>query len=370
VSVVDGFKRRLAAARERSRLLDHLIATFEHYSKVEANVLAGAVTYFGFLSFFPIAAIAFAVVGLVTGAYPDAEESVTDALQSVFPGLIGSDQGQINPATFQDAAATIGTIGLVALLYTGLGWLSAMRQALQNVFEIPASKAHNFVVGKIVDLVMLALIGLVLVVSVAASSTTTALMDDILEALGLDDVAAMSHLLRGVSIVLGLAASTMLFYVSFRLLAKPAVSSAALLRGALLAAAGFEVLKQLAAFLIALTKDNPAFAVFGTALILLVWINYFSRLVLVGASWAATSDRIRRRAEPSPIARGNAAGVEAAAPTAVAAGATVGAAGAVGAAAEAEAEKERIEAATELVRSVAVIVGVTWLLRRIMREED
>jgi membrane protein len=360
VSVADGFKRRLAAARERSRLFDHLIATFEHYSKVDASVLAGAVTFFGFLSFFPIAAIAFSVVGLVTGAYPDAEEAVTDALQSVFPGLIGTEKGQINPASFEDAAATVGTIGLVTLLYTGLGWLSAMRQSLQNVFELPASKAHNFVVGKVVDLVMLAVIGLVLVVSVAASSTTAALIDDILQGLGIDDVTAMSHLLRSVSIVLGLAASTLLFYVSFRLLAKPAVSSAALWKGALLAAVGFEVLKQAATYLIAATKDNPAFAVFGTALILLVWINYFSRLVLVGASWAATSDQIRRPKAPAPAAVG--------APTTTAAGAAAATAGAASVtAADAEA---RAEAVAELVRAAAVVIGVTWLLRRIMRSEE
>jgi membrane protein len=365
VSAVDGVKRRLAAARARSRLLDHLIATFEHYGKVEGSVLAGAVTFFGFLSFFPVLAIAFAVVGVITGAYPDAEESVTKALTEVFPGMIGEGKGKIDPASFEDAAATAGVIGLVTLLYTGLGWLSALRQALQDVFELPRSKAHNFFVGKLVDLVMLAVIGLVLVVSVAMSSATRGFVDEITEVMGIDDVSGIGELLNGVGTLLGLLASMVMFYASFRLLAKPSVSSAALWRGALLAAIGFEVLKQLAAYLIGATKDNPAFAVFGTALILVVWINYFSRLLLIGAAWAATAEPAIRPAAVSagPAATGTAG---AAAP---AAAATTAAVGVDDEDADEDAD-ERIEAAVELVRSAAVVIGVTWMLRRIMRQQD
>jgi membrane protein len=369
VSLADGFKRRLTAARERSRLFDHLIATFEHYSKVECSVLAGAVTYFGFLSFFPLLAIAFSVVGVVTGAYPDAEQSVTDALHSVFPSMIGTDDGQIDPAQFKDAAAAAGAIGIVTLLYTGLGWLSAVRQALQAVFELPRSKAHNFFVGKLVDLVVLGMIGLVLIVSVALSSTVTSLVDEILEALSLDDVAGMNLLFRALGIGLALAASTLMFYVSFRLLAKPAVSSGALWSGALLAAVGFEILKLAASYLITLTKENPAFAVFGTALILLVWINYFSRLLMVGAAWSATADRAGRR-EPALTAASYASARGAVSSSRSDDGAPVKGHVAVEEEDDDRAAAARAEAMMELVRSAAVVLGVTWLLRRLMRPED
>jgi membrane protein len=62
-----------------------------------------------------------------------------------------------------------------------------------------------------------------------------------------------------------------------------------LVAGALLGAVGFEVLKTLASSLIALTKETEAFQAFGVALILLVWINYFSRLVMYAGSFAYTS---------------------------------------------------------------------------------
>jgi membrane protein len=396
VSVADGLKRRLAAARRRSRFFDHLIATLEHYSKVQGNVLAGAVTYFGFLSFFPILAIAFAIVGVIAGAYPDAEDAIRDALTEVFPSIIGTGEGQIDPASFKNAAATAGVLGVVTLLYTGLGWLSNLRTALQDVFETPPSKTHNFVFGKVVDLAMLAIIGFVLLISVAVSSVTRGFVSDIQDWLNVDDVTAMSTFLNSVGTLFGLVASIVLFVVSFQLLGRPLVPADALWKGALLAAVGFEVLKQIAVYLIALTRDNPAFAVFGTALILLIWINYFSRLVLIGASWAATavpvpSDLRATVGQAGTIAgaaaesgRGRPSGVVATAPVAVAvagsparaeSGARVesdqrAASGGAAASDEQSESKERAEAAAELVRSAAVVIGVTWLLRRMMRSED
>ena len=67
------------------------------------------------------------------------------------------------------------------------------------------------------------------------------------------------------------------------------VPRSALVRGALLGAVGFEVLKLGANLLLEQTQGNPAFQAFGVALILLVWINYFSRLVMYAAAWAYTA---------------------------------------------------------------------------------
>jgi hypothetical protein len=53
------------------------------------------------------------------------------------------------------------------------------------------------------------------------------------------------------------------------------------------------VLKLLASKLIGLAADNPATAVLGISLVLLVWINYFSQVIMAGAAWAYTSPEAR-----------------------------------------------------------------------------
>src|SRR4051812_950683 len=83
---------RLAKFRERHLWVDRFFRMQEHYSRSRGNQAAGAVTYFGFLSLFPLLALTFAVVGFVVRWYPAAQDQVTDALNSYLPGLVGSAQ--------------------------------------------------------------------------------------------------------------------------------------------------------------------------------------------------------------------------------------------------------------------------------------
>ena len=52
-------KERLGAVRERYGWIDHVVRMQEHFGSVKAGQQAGAITYFAFLSFFPILALAF-----------------------------------------------------------------------------------------------------------------------------------------------------------------------------------------------------------------------------------------------------------------------------------------------------------------------
>src|SRR5680860_514784 len=280
---------KVKEVRERRPIVDHLVKMVAHYGAVNGNGQAGAVTFFGFLSFFPILALAFFLVGYVSQVYGEANTYLVQAIDEIFPGLIGNGETQISLTDFQENAGAIGIIGLVGVLYSGLGWLSGMREALLTMFKMPARVQPNFVVGKARDVVVLATVGLTMLVSVALSSLVTGLSETILEFVGIYDIFGVPTLVNTLGLLLAIAASTVLLLALFKLLAKPPVPDKALLHGAILGALAFEVLKLLATLLIASTKSQPAFQAFGVALILVVWINYFSRVVMFGASWAYTS---------------------------------------------------------------------------------
>lgn len=294
-------KERLTAkvdqVRERRPFVDHLFKMVVHYGTVNGNAQAGAVTFFGFLSFFPILALAFFVIGYVSKVYPDAQGQLVDALEKVLPGVVGEDKGEISMSTFEEYAGAIGVVGLVGVLYSGLGWLSGMRDACEVMFKLPKKEQPNFVIGKARDLLMLAVIGLILIVSVAMSGAISGFSKQILGWVSLDESLLAEALLWVLAHGLAIAATTVLFVVMFELLAQPHVSRRALVDGAVLGAVGFELLKSLANFLIGQTKGQPAFQAFGVALILVVWINYFSRLVMYAAAWAHTSRDAEARRE-------------------------------------------------------------------------
>jgi len=288
--IVGKAKAALAAARRRSRMLDHALNMLQHYSNVQGGVLAGAATYFGFLSFFPILVLAFAVIGYVAKAYPNAEDSLVTAIQQVFPGIVTVDgaHNTISMDQVKSAKAIAGITGFVGVLYSGLGWVSGLRQALQGAFQIPPSKKYGFLVGKGVDLLALAVLGIVLIMSVGISGLVTGLAGRVLSWIGLSGSAIGTPLVWTVGILLGLAASTLLFLVMYRLLGDPDLDALPLWQGALLGAIGFELLKLLVVNVLG-AVGGSSFAPLAIAITLVVWINYFSRLVIYGAAWAMTS---------------------------------------------------------------------------------
>lgn len=300
-------KDRITAVRERFGFLDHLLRTQEHVGAVKANQQAGAITYFGFISVFPILALAFSVIGFVARVNPgpdlDLNARLLQALDEVLPGLV--DGALLD--TVQDNAEGIASVGFVVVLYSGLGWLSAMRNALLVVFRLPSEEHPNFVLGKLRDLVSLGLIGVTMLLAVSIAGVVNSASAWLLGLMGLGN--DLAWLLKLVAIVVGLAANTVLYFWIFRLLARPPLPTISLWKGAFLGAVGFEVLKQAATYLLAATREQPAFQVFGIALVLVVWINYFARVLMYAAAFAHTAPAAvaQREAHAAALAEAEAA---------------------------------------------------------------
>lgn len=299
MTAVDRVKARIAQLRARSPLADHAFRTQEHFTQVKGSQQAAGVTYFGFLSVFPVLALAFFAVGYVAKVFPDAQDALIKAIGEVLPGLVGDGANQVPLEDIQGAAGAVGLIGLAGVLYAGLGWLSSLQTALIVVFGMPDKLQPNFVAGKLRDLASLVVLGVVLMVSVSASGVLTRMSRQVLDWVGLG--AGLGWLVTIIALAFGLAASALLFFLMFRILAQPPLPAKALWSGAWLGAIGFEVLKQLSGLLLVSTKGQPAFQAFGIALILLVWINYFSRVILYAAAWAQTAPVARAEAAADAV---------------------------------------------------------------------
>jgi inner membrane protein YhjD len=286
-SRADRVRARIRAARARWAWFDHAVRAYERNTEVLGGQLSAAVTYFGFLSFFPLLALAFSLVGYISGAFPDAQESVTRAIEDNFPSLIGSGSGQLDIQDVIDAKAGAGIIGLVGLAYAGLGWLDAMRAALRRVFNT-SDLPLGFVKKKAIDTAVLGGLGLAMLASLAVSSLATSLTSQALGVLGLDDSVLALALLKVLSVALALLADTVLFAILIGRLSGARLSWRRVRSAALLGAVGFELLKLIGTFLIARTTQNPVYATFGVIVGLLIWINLVSQLLMFVAAWAAT----------------------------------------------------------------------------------
>ena len=135
--VLAWLRERTRRLRQRVPLVDHGWRATEHYVEVQGSLLAAAVTYYGFLSIFPLRALAFGAVGLVARMVPDAKADLERALQEIVPGVIGNGPHQLSLATLEGTATTAAGLGALAVLYCGVSWMSDVREGLTTIFRVP-----------------------------------------------------------------------------------------------------------------------------------------------------------------------------------------------------------------------------------------
>jgi membrane protein len=275
----------LAAAREKRPALDHLIRAFGRYQADAGDRQAAAVTFFGFLSFFPILALATSILSFALG--DDAVGTVVNQVNSYAPGL-AEQLGLQEILTNNTKAGAAGAIGLLGLLYSGLGWVDALREAVRAIWHHNV-KAGNLLVKKAKDVVILLGLGVTVLLSIGISATAGAFTDFAFDLVGLEKTPVATAFASLLGILLGLLTSTALFLYLFWRLPKVQSPFTRIIKGALLAGVLFEVLKQVGAVYIQRTTENPLYGSFAVIVGLLVWINIVSRMLLICAAWTVTA---------------------------------------------------------------------------------
>ncbi|CAM4019818.1 hypothetical protein GCM10009799_49080 [Nocardiopsis rhodophaea] len=271
-------------ARRRRPAFDHAVRAVERYGDRRGSAFAASVTYFAFLSFFPLLALAFALVGYLVEFNADLRQYVELAVEEVLPGL--SEQLPIDEIARARTGA--GIIGLLGLLYAGLGAVAALREALHQIWLKDVHAGPNIVLAKLYDLVVLIVIGFALLATVVLTSVAQAATTWLLSWVGLEDSVAAIAATRVLGLAIAIGVNLLIFLVLFSRLSGTRRPWRLLWRGALMAAVGFEVLKAAGALLVSYTLGNPVYASFAVVVGLLVWINLVMRLVVFCAAWTAT----------------------------------------------------------------------------------
>lgn len=275
-----------ASARRRTPWLDHLVQAAGRYGADQGNQLAAAVTYFSFLSLFPLLLLTASVLGIVLHGNPDLQAKVIDGVQSALPGQAGRDL--VGTATKH--AGALGVAGLVGLLYAGLGWVDNLRAAIRTVWHQNV-KAGNIVKTKLADIVILLGLGLALGVSVAITGIGNAATSFVVDHLGVDGITGIGLLTKLVSILLAMVADVGIFLWLFLRLPRLRSPWRRIFKGAVFAAVGFELLKIVGSYYINRTTANASatYGTFGVVIGALVWINLVSRFTVFSAVWTVTA---------------------------------------------------------------------------------
>ncbi|MFC9965960.1 inner membrane protein YhjD [Nocardia ignorata] len=267
--------------------LDHLVRAGGRFQRQRGDYYAAGITYFTVLSLFPLLMVAFSIAGFILAGQPD----LLNELQGKVIEKTGTFGDQINELIDQaiGSRGTVGLLGLLTGLYTGLGWIANLRAALTEQWETQTPDKPWWR-EKLSDLGALFGLFLALVVSLGLSTVANSgLAAKLLKTFGLDGVPGASVVLSIVSIALGMLASWAVFAWVIARLPREPVSLRSAAKAAAIAAVAFEIFKFVGAIYLRMVLSSPAGATFGSIIGLMVFSYITFRILLFATAWAATS---------------------------------------------------------------------------------
>lgn len=267
--------------------LDHVIRAGDAFTERYGNHYAAAITYFSVLSLFPLLMVGFSVAGFFLANDARALNELREGiLRSAPPGL-GELFDKLVTAAL-DARGATGVLGLLVALYAGLGWMTNLRDALTAQWGQERKKLP-LISTTLKDLASLGGLGLAMIVSFGLTVVGGNLGSLLLRLAGLQNQGWALFLLHALTIVLALLANMLVFLWVIARLPREPVTARSAIKGAIIVAIGFEVLKQVAGIFLAAVTKSPASALFGPIIGLLVFANLVSRFLLFMAAWTATA---------------------------------------------------------------------------------
>lgn len=238
-----------------------------------------ALAYYSVFSLGPIIVIAIAVAGLLFG-----HDAVTSQVMSSIKEMLGDTGAKAIEAMLagasRPAAGIVATaLGIGALLFAAIGVVVQLKDALNVVWEVEASKesglwhfARNYVLSfaAVLTLGFLLLISLVVSAGLAAAGKYASTY--------LPEMA-----LHVISMLISLLVVMVLFAMMFKWLPDVTVGWRDVWPGAFLTALFFEVGKAAIGFYIGKQGLESTYGAAASIVVVLIWVYYTSQIILMGA---------------------------------------------------------------------------------------
>jgi membrane protein len=259
---------------------------------------AAAMAFYAATSLAPILLIVLGIAGLATGR--DAAEI---AISAQLTGLLGPRGADLLKTTVENASAHKGAlasvVAIVTLLVGASGVFGEMQSTLNLIWKVPPQKTSLFSLARtrVASLGLVASLGFLLLVSLAASVAISAVGDVITSRLPFGEF-VLSALNTFVSLIL----VALLFGAIFKVLPDRALSWRDVRFGAAVTAVLFTVGKSLIGWYLGTSAIASSYGAAGSLIVLLLWVFYSSAIFLFGAEVTrAVAVRFGSRRDLMPV---------------------------------------------------------------------
>ncbi len=262
-----------------------LMTTGRELKDDDVPSLAAAIAYYTVFSLPPLLVMIVYLAGALIG--PD---KVAEMITSQVDGVAGAD-GAETVKTMIENASSMGSgigaklAGIAALLFGASGAFSQLQKALNRAWEVEAQEGGGIralLVKRLLSFGMVVTIAFLLLVSLAVSGVLAAMGQAAAELTG-QGVAGVG--MQVLNFVVGLAVTSGLFAVVFKVLPDAEISWRDVWVGALVTGVLFTLGKTAIGIYLGVADPASAFGAAGSLALLLIWIYYSALIVLVGAEF-------------------------------------------------------------------------------------
>jgi membrane protein len=262
-AALDGFQRR-------HTWLGFPVAVVYKFVDDQGGYLASLITYYGFLSLFPLLLLLVSVLGYTLDGDPALQHALVGSALQQFP-IIGPELQQ-NVSSIHGSAPGV-VLGIFGALYGGLGVTLAIQNAFDRVWAVPHYARPNLLVSRLRGLVLFVLFGAVILMTTALSA-----LGPVADGLGY----GLGTGARIAALAVAVAINLAMFVIGFRILTARDVELADLMPGAVAAATAVQVLQTVGALFLSreLNGASQVYGVFGLVFGLLAWLYAQAAIVV------------------------------------------------------------------------------------------
>ncbi len=255
--------------------------------------LAGMIAYFGVLSIIP-AAFLFLSALAITGAL-DNQEWIVQQLEFAIPEQ-GADTILRTVENLRENSGSLGIVGFIGLVWGTSTFFSCIESALNIIYGV---NHRHFIFQKawVLFLMLAALVAMVAVT--LAVAVALPILERIEHSLDLPIEDSL------VSVGLSILFAFLFFLSCFRSLPNISVSTREVWRGAVIAAAAFELSIQVLPAWIGENRGGVVISAFAGAFIVLIWFYLMAFVLLVGGVynwWYREKRRLEAARRVAPAA--------------------------------------------------------------------
>ncbi len=260
---LDGFQRR-------HRAVGFPLAVIYKFFDDHGTYLAAIITYYAFVSLFPLLFLLTAILGFVLHGNEHLQQQILHSTLSRFP-VIGSQLGDPKGLTGNTAGITFS---IIVSLYGALGVAQAAQYAMNVAWAVPRNERPNPIKARGRSLLLIGTVGLGIIATTGLSALSSSA-----EAFGAQIGNGLTALVTIGSVVLNAA----LFMLAFRVACARDVGWRDIAPGALLASLLWQTLQLLGTAYVGHVVKNASATngVFALVLGLLAWMYLAAFLVVI-----------------------------------------------------------------------------------------